>query len=812
MPVKTKKRKKTKVFGIAQKKKAPQEKVRADEVLRLLGQGATFHSQGHLLQAKETYLTVLHHVPGHADANHMLGLLALQAENPNAAIDLFRNAIVSNPKEAEYYNSLGIAFKDGQRPMEASINFKKAMALNTNYKEPYLHLAALNIDSGDFSAAEHCLKSAADCFQDDAQFWLRLSIVYIEKGDIEGAYSNIVKLRAFYKKGYAEFYGIELDVIGVSNEDAKKLYAIGRVFEDFKEQRYASLCFAKAIVIDPDFRFSYERFSRACSSNKMFDADSDNYRLVEKTLLACLERNDIGLDGLVKSVLFYSGMENVDAEINAFHSKKGSEDALVYLITNNALLNALTAPLFLLLLNKTIINDIAIETLLCRVRKIMLLALYSSGGSVCSLVERHLLALVAALAHQGFWNEYVYDVSDEENTALVKLKPLIIEKYRNQDEFVLPLLVLAGYQSLDTCPELKDLVLSAQRCNSTMANSNNNMINSNLIIDNNEMLDSIIKLHIEQPAREREMAKNIRQLSKIDDVTSTLVRQQYEENPYPRWASIQQGYPKPIEVQLRMDVYPNKPQNIVVAKSSRVLIAGCGTGKQPIQCATNYADSSLLAVDLSLASLSYAQRQAKSMGVDKIEFMQADILNLVQLNERFDVIESMGVLHHMKDPLKGLGVLVRLLKPGGLMKIGLYSELARKNVVRARELISEKNFSATIEGIRACRQAIMKSSDSVLQSLMQWPDFYSSSMLRDLIFHTQEHRFTIHQLRNIFEMFDLEFLGFVSNSSLDKSNYVQQYPQDPGALSLDNWQLYEEIHPDCFAGMYKFWVRQRKTN
>ena len=62
--------------------------------------------------------------------------------------------------------------------------------------------------------------------------------------------------------------------------------------------------------------------------------------------------------------------------------------------------------------------------------------------------------------------------------------------------------------------------------------------------------------------------------------------------------------------------------------------------------------------------------------------MQADILDLGNLNKQFDIIESVGVLHHMDNPMEGWKVLTDCLKPGGLMMIGLYSELARKHIVK----------------------------------------------------------------------------------------------------------------------------------
>ena len=73
------------------------------------------------------------------------------------------------------------------------------------------------------------------------------------------------------------------------------------------------------------------------------------------------------------------------------------------------------------------------------------------------------------------------------------------------------------------------------------------------------------------------------------------------------------------------------------------------------------------------------------LGFNNIKFIQGDILDLKQLNKKFDIIESVGVIHHMADPLKGWKSLVDCLKKDGLMLIGLYSEKARKNIATIRK-------------------------------------------------------------------------------------------------------------------------------
>ena len=57
-------------------------------------------------------------------------------------------------------------------------------------------------------------------------------------------------------------------------------------------------------------------------------------------------------------------------------------------------------------------------------------------------------------------------------------------------------------------------------------------------------------------------------------------------------------------------------------------------------------------------------QKTRKLGVTNIEYMQGDILKLNQLERQFDIIESVGVLHHMDDPLAGWKVLVDRLRTG----------------------------------------------------------------------------------------------------------------------------------------------------
>lgn len=138
-------------------------------------------------------------------------------------------------------------------------------------------------------------------------------------------------------------------------------------------------------------------------------------------------------------------------------------------------------------------------------------------------------------------------------------------------------------------------------------------------------------------------------------------------------------------------------------------------------------------------------RKTREDGLRNIEYAQADILKLPAADRSFDRIEAVGVLHHMADPKAGWRALLSLLRPGGEMRIALYSEIARQAVVEARAFITEHGYRATAEDIRTCRQVLMRGdSAGRWKELMGTSDFYSMSGCRDL----QCHGASLHDSRD----------------------------------------------------------------
>jgi SAM-dependent methyltransferase len=187
-----------------------------------------------------------------------------------------------------------------------------------------------------------------------------------------------------------------------------------------------------------------------------------------------------------------------------------------------------------------------------------------------------------------------------------------------------------------------------------------------------------------------------------------------------------------------------------------------------------------------------------------------DILEVSLLKEKFDIIECGGVLHHMNNPSKGLRALLDILKNNGFLKLGLYSELARKDIIKAREYITTTNLQPNDEDIKDFREDVFSGKIERISNLSNWGNFYTMSECRDLCFHAQEYRFTINQLQETLKSNELEFLGFLLPKPV-KSLYKQYFPEDKKQTNLQNWERFEEKHPHTFRRMYQFWVSKMTT-
>jgi tetratricopeptide (TPR) repeat protein/SAM-dependent methyltransferase len=741
------------------------------------------HQAGALAEAERRYRYILTLFPNHADSLHHLGLLALQAGNAAAAAEQIEKAIKLNNRAGEYHYNIALAWHALGRMDKVAAHLERAVELRPDDSLAFLNLGNVRREQGRRADAVACYERVLALDPKSAGARVNLANMMSEEGRWDAAIASYRQALAIEPK-FAEAHlhlGAALLAQGNAGEAVTHLEAaialkpqfpgayekLGAAYLAAGKPNMAVQAIARALELNetPQTR---EFFARCVRLTRFNADDAGRFRKLVLRALAEGWTRPRELDKVAISLIRLDATVN-DCIMRAAAAWPARLDGAE--LFGPAGLAALAADeLLACLLQNDPVTDAALECLLADIRRIML-ALAAADDRT---IDEQSLKFFAAVARQCFINEYAYALPLDEAERARALQSRLALALKN-GESVPPLwpIAVAAYLPLHTVAGADALLHGAWP----------------------DYAEALFVQQIKEPMREREIAAALPALTAIEDAVSRAVREQYEENPYPRW--IKAG--PPVQPSILKDIPPEQIPD--------VLIAGCGTGLSAIEFARQMRSARILAIDLSLASLSYAKRMAENFGLDNIEFGHADIMKCAAIGRSFDFIDSSGVLHHMADPWAGWKILLSLLRPGGVMQVGLYSELARQNVVAVRALIAERGFAPNPDGIRRCREYIMAADDPLLKSVTQWGDFFTIGECRDLLFHVQEHRITLPQIKAFLAANDVEFAGFLPEPTIMR-RFTARFPDRAALLDLDCWHSLETEVPGLFAGMYQFWVRK----
>ncbi len=115
---------------------------------RLLGEGLDLQKAGRLAEAGARYREILDREPNHADANHLLGLIALQGGDFRQAQALISKALAANPLEPAYHANLGSVYQAMGRPADAERCLLRATDMRPDFTDAHFNLGNAQRDLG----------------------------------------------------------------------------------------------------------------------------------------------------------------------------------------------------------------------------------------------------------------------------------------------------------------------------------------------------------------------------------------------------------------------------------------------------------------------------------------------------------------------------------------------------------------------------------------------------------------------------------------------------------------------------------------
>ncbi|MBF2053155.1 MAG: class I SAM-dependent methyltransferase [Candidatus Sericytochromatia bacterium] len=434
-------------------------------------------------------------------------------------------------------------------------------------------------------------------------------------------------------------------------------------------------------------------------------------------------------------------------------------------------------PLFLLLLQQSCLTDPQLELALRDWRALLLQA------PECSVCWQ---PFAFALAHQLWNNGYLYATFEAEAALLARISQQLRVPPPSDAQFSDRVLRCALYSDLGSL-RLSDLSLAV------------------LLKTGPSWVRLLQKLIFDRRQEDR-LARQIPVVTPLP--AADLCQSFYAAYPYPRWLAAPVP-PESSQAEMLQGLFPHHNWAPHFSGQPRWLIAGCGTGRQVLAAAQACPQARLTACDLSQPSLAYAARMLQGFALTRdVALVQADLLTLAQQpgwSEAFDGVACGGVLHHLADPFAGLQQLVAVLRPGGLLRLGVYSQTARQTLRLPPPPAARQDDAA----LCSWRWHWLQShADQAQEPLLQIQDFYQLGHCRDLLLHPREQPLTLPRLADWFAALQLQLLGLELWDPRAYKLYSHHFPQDPTRCYLPYWHQLEQAYPHLFVQMYIFWLRR----
>lgn len=256
----------------------------------------------------------------------------------------------------------------------------------------------------------------------------------------------------------------------------------------------------------------------------------------------------------------------------------------------------------------------------------------------------------------------------------------------------------------------------------------------------------------------------------------------------------------------------------------RILDAGCGTGVGTEYLVHLNPAAEVVGMDLSAGAVAVATERCQRSGADRVTFHNLSIYDVEQIPGEFDLINCVGVLHHMPNPVRGIQALSKKLKPGGILHIFVYAELGRWEIQLTQEAIGllqgdrRGDYRDGVQVGRTLFSSLPEQNRLRKREETRWAlENQRDECFADMYVHPQEIDYSVKTLFDLIDASGLDFIGFSNPQYWDLSRLVGSAPdlieRAEKLGERDRYRLIELLDPEITH--YEFFLSRpplEKTN
>ena len=229
-------------------------------VAEALNRALRHHQAGRLQAAEQIYRQVLATDPRNADAWHLLGVAALQQGRHAEAVEHLRRAIGVRGKEAVYHNSLGNAYRALGQLAQAMECYQQAVKLKPEYAEAHLTLGNVWRSQGNLDQAIACYRRAVQAKPGYAEAHFNQGIAWKGLGKLDEAiqcYQRTVQLRPDFAEAHNN---------------------LGNAWKEQGQFAAAIECYQRAVQLKPGFAEAHNNLGAAWQARGELDRAVECYQ------------------------------------------------------------------------------------------------------------------------------------------------------------------------------------------------------------------------------------------------------------------------------------------------------------------------------------------------------------------------------------------------------------------------------------------------------------------------------------------------------------------------------------------------------